>query len=177
MLGTTIEEDLRSWSREVLEIPNPHLAGIPACPFARQAWKANKVLVIETEDVLAECLKQCEQFHTLDKELVVVASYVLPDRFALHDFTHEMHRKFPPLHCMEFHPDYDAGDADLEFLTDNTWESSVDEPYCMVFIQDLKTVVAASDKLEKLGYYLTCPPDEYQELVVNRKRRLRNDET
>jgi len=73
---------------------------------------------------------------------------------------------------MGFHPDYGAEDADLDFLTDNDWESSVDKSYCMIFIQDLEQVVRASDKLERLGYYKVYPESEYQELVVERKRRL-----
>ena len=73
---------------------------------------------------------------------------------------------------MEFHPEYGAEDADLDFLTDNAWESSVDKSYCMIFIQDLEQVVRASDKLERLGYYKVYPESEYQELVVKRKRRL-----
>ncbi len=79
---------------------------------------------------------------------------------------------FDSLHCMEFHPEYGAEDADLDFLTDNDWESSVDKSYCMIFIQDLEQVVRASDKLERLGYYKVYPESEYQELVVERKRRL-----
>ena len=44
----------------------------------------------------------------------------------------------------------------------------------MVFIQDLEQVVLASDKLQTLGYYDVYPDEEYEELVVNRKRRLTN---
>ena len=42
----------------------------------------------------------------------------------------------------------------------------------MIFIQDLEQVVRASDKLQTLGYYDVYPDEEYEELVVNRKRRL-----
>jgi hypothetical protein len=47
---TAIEADLRSWSREVLEAPSPHLGGMPPCPYARKAWRENKVLVIESDN-------------------------------------------------------------------------------------------------------------------------------
>ena len=172
-----IEADLRSWSRDVLEVPNPHLGGMPACPFAKRAWKDDKVLVVEADDVFLEAHRQCAALTGLDKDLVVVASYTLPGRGDLHEFALQMHQEFPELHCMEFHPDYDAEDAELDFLTDNTWESSIDEPYCMLFIQDLRAVVAASDRLGQLGYYEAYPPDEHEALVVNRKRRLHHDET
>ena len=96
----------------------------------------------------------------------------MPDIDEFNGFVDELNRKEKTLHCMGFHPGYDAEDAELDFLSDNDWVSSVDDDYCMIFIQDLQTVVRASDKLEKLGYYKAYPESEYQELVVERKRRL-----
>ena len=43
--------DLRDWSKTVLEVPNDALKGLPACPYAREAWKQNKVNVIETAEL------------------------------------------------------------------------------------------------------------------------------
>ena len=39
----SIEADLRDWSQTVLEVPNESLNGLPACPYAKEAWKQNKV--------------------------------------------------------------------------------------------------------------------------------------
>jgi len=44
----------------------------------------------------------------------------------------------------------------------------------MLFIQSLSKVDDASLKLEKLGYYNVYPSEEYQSLVLDRrKRRIR----
>ena len=37
--------DVRKWSEHYLEIPNKHLGGFPACPFAKKTWKDNKVVI------------------------------------------------------------------------------------------------------------------------------------
>lgn len=172
-MGTEIEADLRSWSREVLEVPHPSLKGLPPCPYARQAWKDGKVLVVEAADVVSESARRCRMFSDHDYDLVVVASYDIPALSLFDDYIRfGLNAVFPHLHCMGFHPEYGAEDAELDFLSDNDWESAVAEPYCMVFIQDLQAVVTASDKLERLGYYAAYPRDEYEELVVSRKRRL-----
>lgn len=171
-MATAIEQDLRSWSREVLEVPNPHLKGMPPCPYARKAWKDEKVLVVESDDLKKNIGKYCKDFYKFGKELVVVATYDIPKIEDLTKLTEDLNKHYPTLHCMQFHPDYGADDAELDFLTDNDWESSIEQDYCMVFIQDLELVVAASDRLEALGYYSAYPRDEYEELVVNRKRRL-----
>ena len=167
-----IEQDLRSWSREVLEVPSAHLRGLPPCPYARKAWRENKVLVVETDDLMRDGRKFCADFAGLGKDLVVVATYELPDADDLSALVAALHTEFPHLHCMQFHPDYGAEDAELDFLTDNDWESSVDYAYAMLFVQDLRLVVEASDRLAPLGYYDVYPTGEYEALVLNRKRRL-----
>ena len=42
---TEIIEDVRIWSKHFLEVPNLHLGGVPACPFAKKAWLDKKVWV------------------------------------------------------------------------------------------------------------------------------------
>jgi hypothetical protein len=170
----SIETDLRNWSREVLEVPSAHLKGMPPCPYAKQAWKQGKILVIESDNFEEDVARYCRDFYEFGKELIVVATYDIPDMDDLTEFTQALNDRHPSLHCMQFHPDYGADDADMDFLTDNDWESSSEYEYCMLFIQDLRLVVAASDRLEPLGYYSAYPRDEYEELVVNRKRRLTN---
>ena len=36
-MATSIADDLREWSMNVLGVPNPHLDGLPACPYAKKA--------------------------------------------------------------------------------------------------------------------------------------------
>ena len=170
----SVEADLRSWSKEVLEVPSPHIRGLPPCPYARKAWRENKVLVIESDNFEGDVVRYCRDFYALGKELVVVATYDIPDIDDLASLVETLHVRFPELHCMQFHPDYGAAEAGLDFLSDNDWESATDHEYSMLFIQDLALVVEASDKLEPLGYYDAYPRDEYEELVVHRKRRLTN---
>ena len=47
-LQKEIKKDVRKWSEEFLEIPNKHLGGFPACPFAKENMEDNKV-IIETK--------------------------------------------------------------------------------------------------------------------------------
>ena len=89
------------------------------------------------------------------------------------EFTKRLNHRFVAVTLVsQFHPDYGAEDAELDFLFDNEWESSIDEEYCMLFIQDLELVINASDKLDPLGYYEAYPSAEYEALVLDRKRRL-----
>ena len=167
-----IKDDIRSWSREVLEVPNPELNGLPACPYAKQAWKQNKVNVIETDSLVETVVKEADWFdNTYD--LVIVASYKFPsiDFFDVYiDYFNDTYSE-NDLHIMGFHPDYGAEDADLDFLYNNNWESSVEDEYAMMFIQSLSKVDDASLQLEKMGYYNVYPEEEYKALVLERRQR------
>ena len=79
-----IRADLRSWSQEVLEVANPALNGLPACPYAREAWKKNKVDVVETDHIGIETIAQANKFENNDYELVVIASYKFPTAYQTH---------------------------------------------------------------------------------------------
>jgi hypothetical protein len=168
-----IEEDLRSWSREVLEVPNKSLNGLPACPYAREAWKQNKVRVVETDHIGVETILQANKFNNNQYELVVVASYKFPTPYQFTDFIGFLNDTYSwcDLHIMGFHPEYGAEEADLDFLYDHDWASSIEEEYAMMFIQSLSQVDDASLKLEKLGYYNVYPKEEYEALVLERRQR------
>jgi len=171
-----LEVDIRSWSREVVEVPNPYMPhGMRPCPFAERAWLEDRVEVREAEDPLREAWRTALSFPE-GKDLVIVASVNVPDLAAFETRLEELNDEFLHLDrfLMGFHPEYGAEDQELDFLYEHDWESGVEEDYCMIFVQSLRQVVAYSDKLHALGYYDAFPPEEYQQLVVERKRRLTN---
>lgn len=173
----TIEEDLRDWSKNVLEIPSTHLNGLPPCPYAKKAWATNKVKVIECASVLKSALVYKDLVSEYD--LIVVASYQIPDPDEMEQTIEHYNNTYAKddLYFMLFHPEYGAEEAELDFLYDIDWKSNIEEEYCMVFIQKLSKVDDLSLQLEKQGYYTAFPEDEYQTLVLNRRKRRHGDET
>ena len=102
----------------MLEVPNEALGGLPACPFAKQAWKQRKVNVVETTGLVYTTEKEAKVFHNHNYELVVVASYNYPDIEMFNYYVDYLNDKYSEkdLHIMGFHPDYGAEDAELDFL-------------------------------------------------------------
>jgi len=170
---TTIATDLRSWSQNVLEVPSLHLNGLPPCPYAKRAWLENKVEVIEAaDDVIVTAVRNAYKILDDSLELVVAASYELPDAVAMQHSIEALNilGAKSDLYFMCFHPEYGAEDAELDFLYDTDWESGIEDEYCMVFVQRLSTVDDKSRVLEKQGYYEAFPEDEYELLVLNRRK-------
>ena len=170
-----VEQDIRNWSHNFLEVPNEKLNGLPPCPYAKQAWTDNKVTFsINTGlDGLVDAVKQ---FESHDYDIVVWASEELPDMEYLDGFCDGMNEALSvqgaDMHLMQFHPEYSAEDAGLDFLL----QDGVSDPeleYCMVFVQRLSVLDDAALSLEKSGYYLKFPVETFHSLVIDR-RRLRH---
>ena len=176
---TSIADDLREWSMNVLEVPNPHLDGLPACPYAKKAWQDNKVKIVETKNIYKETLRQCNEFADNAYDLTICASFTIPNMQEFSTWCEQRNNLLAKqdLHIMGFHPEFGAEEAELDFLYEHSWESSVKDEYCMVFIQSLSQVDDASLKLEKLDYYKVYPEDEYRELVINRRTKRNGNET
>jgi len=172
---SAIEQDIRDWSQEVLEVPNAHLNGLPACPYAKRAWMDNKVKVIETEDVYIEALSHVGLVLDGTYDLLICASYDLPTAEDMNRWVTKMNRSMASINAyfMCFHPEYGAEEAELDFLYEHEWESNVQDEYCMIFVQRLTDVDDKSRQLEKLGYYQAFNEGEYDSLVIQR-RELRN---
>ena len=176
---TTIAEDLRSWSKNVLEVPSVHLDGLPPCPYAKKAWVENKVEVIEAEDIVITAIINTHKVLDDQLDLVISASYNIPNADTLQRSIEALNilGANKDLYFMCFHPDYGAEEADLDFLYEHDWVSGIEDDYCMIFIQKLSKVDDLSVQLEKQGYYEAFPEDEYQTLVLDRRNRRHGNET
>ena len=171
-----LEADIRNWSHNFLEQPNEKLNGLPACPYAKQAWLDDKVK-FSINTGLGGLLQEVTEFESHSYEIVIWASEEIPQMEYLDGFCDGINETLSILgqdmHLMVFHPDYGAEDAGLEFLlNDDVTDDALD--YCMVFIQKLSLLDDASLSLEKSGYYKHFPDNIYQSLVLDR-RRLRNE--
>ena len=118
-----IIEDVRLWSKHYLEVPNLHLGGVPACPYAKKAWNDNKVwIAVKTRNStykkeLNDCLKNLD---FSQKDILIFCdpyySYS-PDElhYATEDYNEWYNEK--DIYFMSFHPSNPATQEDQEFLT------------------------------------------------------------
>ena len=177
-----IIEDVRIWSKHFLEVPNLHLGGVPACPFAKKAWLDKKVWVaVKTKNStykkeLNDCLKNLD---FTKKEILIFCdpyfSYS-PDELhvATEDFNKWYNRK--DFYFMSFHPSNPATEEEQKFLVspnNDTNLSGPDYKYSMMLVQKFSQLQEASDKLHKQGYYEMWPDEYYQEVVVSRANKYK----
>ena len=171
---TGIVREIKGWSKYVLEPRNPEFNGIPACPYAKAAWREGKVDIVFKEDKSYGLLSNTLENWNEDKDLVIIVDTDFikrEDRFhKYHDIINkrisENLYKDKDLWVMGFHPD----DDEQELLDSEDFEPETDTEYALVFVQRLSKLEQAAEKLRLIGYY-----DKYfQEYDVEPMYKLRN---
>jgi|TARA_R100000995_G_scaffold35562_1_gene16288 hypothetical protein len=178
-----IKEDVRLWSKHYLEIPNKHLGGYPACPFAKMAWLQDKVQIEIKPKFLSYKKELNDYIYTLDfavKEILIFCdpfySYT-PNQF--HQITEEYNNKYNKIdmYFMSFHPNNPATTEEQAFLVEpegHTPDITSDLKYSMMLVQKFSQLQEASDKLHKQGYYKKWPREYYEDVVGSRKLKYKN---
>ena len=177
-----IINDVRLWSKHYLEVPNLHLGGVPACPYAKKAWHDDKVwVVVKTKHStykkeLNNCIKNLD-FSKKDILIFCDPYYSYnPDELhlATEDYNDWYNRK--DIYFMSFHPSNPATEKEQEFLVNpEGFIPNVDSAlkYSMMLVQKFSQLQQASDKLHKQGYYKSWPDEYYRDVVVSREKKYK----
>ena len=178
-LKDEVKKDVRKWSENFLEIPNKHLGGFPACPFAKKSWKDEKVLIHVKrkhkwyKSELNGYLKQLD----LDVHDILIFcdpyfNYSLEEFQNIIDAYNDWYNK-KDIFFMGFHPLNPANEEEQEFLVTPNGDTPTvtsDLAYSMMLAQKFSQLQEASDKLQRIGYYEKWPKGYYKDVVVPRAK-------
>jgi len=178
-LEEDVKQDVRKWSELFLEVPNIHLGGYPACPFAKKTWTDNRV-VVEVKrkhkwykSELNGHIKQLDfDIHDLLIFCDPYFNYSLEDFQTVIDEYNDWYNK-KDIFFMGFHPFNPANEEEQEFLVTPNGDTPILEKglnYSMMLAQKFSLLQEASDKLHKAGYYNKWPKGYYQDVVVSRAK-------
>ena len=165
---TEIIDDVRLWSKHYLEVPNLHLGGVPACPFAKKAWHDKKVWVSVKSKGSIYKKELNNHLKNLDFKvseiLIFCDPYYSYSSDDLHEATEDYNYKHnkKDIYFMSFHPQNPATIEEQEFLVSPTEELDIsmsypEHKYSMMLVQKFSQLHQASDKLKKQGYYSQWP--------------------
>lgn len=135
-----------SWVED-LSKPNAE-TGMALCPFAKKAWDAGDVKVVETQDLWSAVHQEVETF---GQHKVVVCA---------RDGFEESYEELEAA-CTALNRWFAFKGMDIWLLA-----SHMDKT--LVFVQRLSELVLASRALEKLGYYAGYADEDYQRLIAQR---------
>lgn len=145
-------EWVSGWAQE---LSTPRIDGIALCPFAKKAWDNNEVKVVESQNLWEAVHKEVSRFGS---HKVVLCIQPAPEQ----DYV-ELEAACSALnHWLAFEG------QDIWLLSSEMHGSSI------VFVQKASELEAASRSLEKLGYYAGYTAEEFERLINQRRRLIRN---
>ena len=178
-LEEDVKQDVRKWSEHFLEIPNKHLGGFPACPFAKKTWNDDKVIVEvkrKNKWYKTELNGHLQQLDFSVHEILIFCdpyfNYSLEEFQEIIDAYNTWYNK-KDIFFMGFHPHNPANEEEQEFLVTPNGDTPIIEDsidYSMMLAQKFSQLQEASDKLHKAGYYDKWPKGYYQDVVVSRAK-------
>lgn len=137
---------VESWVKELAK-PDA-VTGIAICPFAKKAWVAGDVKVVETQDLWNAVHQEVKTF---GRHKVVVCT-----RESFEESYEELEAACTALNRW------------FAFQNMDIWLLSSHRNKTIVFVQRLSELAAASRAIEKLGYYTNYANEDYQRLIVQR---------
>tara|TARA_S200002703_G_scaffold115009_1_gene100563 strand:+ start:590 stop:1174 length:585 start_codon:yes stop_codon:yes gene_type:complete len=166
-----VVQELKRWTEDVLSQPSDFFNGLPPCPYALSAWANNKVRVDfgDADRVAYHCLNWDDQL-----DLLIVIAEKSWDWDLIEPWCARQNKVMAEhdIALMSFIPDDNVGTGQPEEeMVD--WEPIIEEDYAMIFIQRLSEVNAASESLERSGYYKNCTA-EFLGYVKDRREREAN---
>ena len=178
-LEEDVKQDVRKWSELFLEVPNIHLGGYPACPFAKKTWTDNRVVVEVKRKhkwYKSQLNKHIENLNFKNHDLLIFCdpyfNYSLQEfQDVIDDYNNWYNKK--DIFFMGFHPHNPANEEEQEFLVTPNGDTPIIEDsidYSMMLAQKFSQLQEASDKLHKAGYYDKWPKGYYQDVVVSRAK-------
>lgn len=155
-LEQKVIEELKTWTNQVLDQPNPFFNDLPACPYAKKAFVTEKVGFSFSYDKGMQGLYTVlSQFDDNFDVILYVQFEFVEDPQEFHDYLAALNQAISmgifiqtDLWVMGFHPSDES-----EEVFDQEFDHVVDEPYAMIFVQRLSKIEKSAEMLREKGYY------------------------
>jgi len=166
-----VVEEIKRWSREVIERPSEFFNGLAPCPYAKASWINNRVAVDFGGSDRVEWHTQNWDDNT---DLVIVVIESGWDFDKIEPWCERQNKTMADLDftLMPFVPGEGIGTGQPDDEACD-WEPLIEEDYAMVFVQRLSEVNNASESLERSGYYKNCTA-EFLKYVNSRRERFQH---
>lgn len=165
-----VRDEVRKWSKEVLENPRDSLGDWQVCPFARGAWEANATNIVVVDD-WRDVIKAIHEFIE-GKSAITILVKMEPDDWDREEFLEDVRKlnkrwSKKNVFSLGLHP-WDENTF-IAQATEEDPELGLHDEYVFVLLFRLDELNIASQSLEEDGYYKDWTPELYYEVLARRK--------
>lgn len=159
-------QEIRDWSEKILEVASAEHGGFPPCPFARQAWMRENVMVHVTPDLEAVIEMKALYPPTSDNMHIMAwtgASEMSPEEF--YNWVDKQNVNHFGVWITGFHPDAEDDESIPEYNGIGA------DDYAIILMQSYEHLVSASNRLFRTGYYRAYTREDMN-LIKDRKEKF-----
>lgn len=166
-LQERVVEDLWSWIREFVAVPNEYYGGkFAPCPYAQSALAAESVAVAAWERGDARDFVSERSAELIENPNLTTYVMALPPRFqsafGFTDYIESRNRDLIPKNVF-----LNTGVAKT---TTSRYPGSNGRPYFIVVANSIDAVMKGANALRRTGYYKDWPSSHFELVVVRRER-------
>jgi len=158
--GDLIKKEIKLWSSEVLEKPSENFAGYAPCPYAKQAWSANKVDMVVTEDLgIIDRIKTHSPPKGDEVKLVAWTGWESMTEEEFDKWMQKENDNHNGIWLIGFHPNTEEDEQIDEYVYSDAPD------YALILVQPLKHLQSTSKILMKKGYYGLHSKEEIKQVI------------
>jgi|TARA_R110000803_G_scaffold203006_1_gene268387 hypothetical protein len=150
-------QEIQEWSQGIVEKANPYFNNLPSCPYARKAWREDKISFLFKKDGGFQDLYTAISSFNDELDIVMLVDLAFEkDSEAFHEYLENLNDVISEgmfidkdIWLMGFHP----SDEENDYIDDSTFMNAVEKEYAIIFIQRLSKLQESADMLVEKGYY------------------------
>ena len=155
-----IKEEIRLWSKDVLEKPSANFKQMPPCPYAQKAWKNDKVKIHVTDDLtLAVDIKENNPPKGEEVEVIAWTGWKDMDVKEFDRWINKQNKQHNGTWIIGFHPDHPEDENIEEF------EGNGSPEYGMILVQSHSHLAESSKKILTKGYYQKYSKEDMNHVI------------
>ena len=158
--------EIRDWSEKILEVPSEDHGGLPPCPFARQAWMQENIMVHVTPEL--EAVIEMKALYPPTSDTMHILAWTEAQELTTEQFylwIDLQNRNHFGVWLTGFHPDAEEDENIPEY------KGLGADDYAIILMQSYKHLVGASKRLLRTRYYRSYSPEDMT-IIRNRMEKF-----
>ena len=159
-------QEIRDWSERVLEVESAEHGGMPPCPFARQAWMRENVMIHVSQDL--DAVLEMKALYPPTSEHMHIFAWTEANEMspeAFYKWIDNQNDTHFGVWITGFHPDAEEDETIPQY------KGLGADDYAIILMQSYDHLVSASDRLLRTRYYRAYSLEDMR-LIKKRKEKF-----
>jgi len=160
-----ISQEIRDWSEQIIEIPSEEHGGLAPCPFARNAWLKENVMIHVTQDI--EDIIELKALYPPTSDNMHIVAWTDYNELSVEEFGEWLHFQNIDhfgVWMTGFHPNAEGDETIPEY------NGLGADDYAIILMQSYEHLVSSSRRLLRTPYYRRYSPEDLKHISERQEK-------